>query len=65
MFEKGQILICTSGKYYGHKVVITDIHISHHPLLYSVNVMSNGKDMALYETELKTAYRFDLDNLRM
>jgi len=53
-FQKGEnILIDHPNVKYKGKGVITDIHISYTPTLYSITHLESGDQLALYENEIK------------
>jgi hypothetical protein len=52
MFKRGEVVRVLEGKYKGQQAMVTDIHFSHAPLLYSARV-GNGKEIAAYEHELE------------
>lgn len=59
-YQTGEILFCKAGKYDGRKVEILETHALHNPTLYTCEVLYNRKKIALYETELETAFQHDL-----
>jgi len=60
MFKENDILMCNSGKYNGRKVEVKNIHADHTPTLYTCRVMTDDKEIALFEHELETLFYHDM-----
>ena len=54
MFYPGDKVNVTVGKYSNHTGIVLGFHPIHNPLLYTL-LMENGKEIAVYETEIKPA----------
>jgi len=44
--------ICDAGKYKGKKIKVKQMHINHTPTAYTVEVLSKGIEIVLYEHEI-------------